>query len=156
MRGITAQVLHWGVQTDAVYHSGWILHEGGKSPSTHSVWELNHHGTCHPFFFFQIQKHNNRHVDSQVWLKSCEVLIGRFGSAPLPCRIFSFFFLNIFFFFNILSQTLVEFVADRFESFTLQCNWHPRKQHLLLQYVHTHVFLSNNIKGEQGKNDSHP
>lgn len=31
-----------------------------------------------------------------------------------------------------------------------------RKQHLLLQYVHTHVFLSNNIKGEQGKNDSHP
>jgi len=31
-----------------------------------------------------------------------------------------------------------------------------RKRHLLLQYVHTHVFLSNNIKEEQGKNDSHP
>lgn len=30
-----------------------------------------------------------------------------------------------------------------------------RKQHLFLQHEHTH-FLSNNIKGEQGKNDSHP
>lgn len=46
-------------------------------------------------------------------------------------------------------------MADRFSpSPTMQLT--SRKRHLLLQYVHTHVFLSNNIKEEQGKNDSHP
>lgn len=106
------------------------------------------------FFFFKYK--NKRHVDSQVWLKNCkwQVLIGRFGSAPLPSRILSSFFF-LFFFLLSHTHTLVKFVADRFSpSPTMQLT--SRKQHLLLQYVHTHVFLSNNIKEEQGKNDSHP
>lgn len=117
------------------------------------------------FFFFQIQKQNKKYVDSQVWLKNCEwqVLIGRFGSVLLPSHILSSFFFSFFFFETFLIfffqrchiHTLVKFVADRFSpSPTMQLT--SRKRHLLLQYVHTRVFLSNNIKEEQGKNDSHP
>lgn len=84
------------------------------------------------------------------------------GLAASPCRpiFYHLFFLDflIRFFFkhcHIHTHTLVKFVADRFSpSPTMQLT--SRKQHLLLQYVHTHVFLSNNIKEEQGKNDSHP
>lgn len=76
--------------------------------------------------------------------------------APRILSYFFFFFCSFFFLFT-LSHTdkLVKCVAVRFSpSPTMQLT--SRKQHLILQYVHTHVFLSNNIKEEQGKNDSHP
>lgn len=73
-----------------------------KKPPQLTVFEnkmARHNGTCHPFFFFQVQKQNKKYVDSQVWLKYCEwqVLIGWFGgSAPLPSHILSFFFFSNF------------------------------------------------------------
>lgn len=110
------------------------------------------------FFFFQIQKQKTCRQSSlieKLWMTSTNWSVWQRPSAVPYFIIFFFFFKSFSPFFSSHTHTLVKFVADRFSpSPTMQLT--SRKQHLLLQYVHTHVFLSNNIKEEQGKNDSHP
>lgn len=114
---VTDQVLHCGgsdLSRDWVYYSGWILYEGEKAPQL-TVFEnkmARHHRDMPSlllFSFFFSNTKNKKYVDSQVWLKTCEwqVLIGRFGSAPLPSRILSSFFFLFFFlvFFFFLTHT---------------------------------------------------
>lgn len=146
-----------------VYYSGWILCEGEKKRPQITVLEnkmARHHGTCHPFFFlffFQVQKQNKKtcrqsSLIEKSWMTSTNWSVWQ--RPPAAPHIIIFFFSSFFFFLNFVTythtHTLVKFVADRFSpSPTMQLT--SRKQHLLLQYVHTHVFLFNNIKEEQGK-----
>lgn len=81
--------------------------------------------------------------------------LGGFGSVLLPSQDPFFFFCH--------KHTLVKLVADRFESFTDDATDIQKATLIITTCSRVFFlgffflfFLSNNIKEEQGKNDSHP
>lgn len=143
---MTDQVLHCGGSDWAV--TGYIIVGGYytrvKKPLSSQClrikWQetTGHAISSSFFFFFQIQ--NERHVDSQVWLKSYkwQVLIGRFGSAPLPSRILSSFF---FLFCCCHVQTHSYNLWRKDLVLHLQCNWHP-ESNTYYNNMFTHMFFA--------------
>lgn len=144
---------------------GYLRRVVNKKPPRLTVFEnkmARHHGTCHLFFFFfSSTKTNNMSTVKFDWKsREWQVLIGRWRQrlSALPYFIIIFFFF-LFFVWTLSpththTHTHICKICGRFSpSPTTQLT--SRKQQLFLQYVHT-LFLSNNIKEEQGKNDSHP
>lgn len=144
---------------DWVYYSGWILYEGGKkNPLSSQCLRIKWQDTSgHAIpsssssFLFSSTKTKTKYADSQVWLKNCEwqVLIGRFGSVPLPSRVLSSFFFLFFSFLLLFSyvffllshtHTLVKFLWRIDLVLHLQCNWHP-ESNTYYYNMFTHVFF---------------
>lgn len=119
------------------------------------------HGTSHPFFFFFSDTKTETKITLTVkfdW-KNCEwqVPIGRFW---LPSCVFSSFFLfSPLCFFLFHRHTRVKFVADRFSPSPNNATDIQKATLIITICSHTFVclfflsflFLSNNIKEEQGK-----
>lgn len=156
---MTEQVLHCGVQTEpwrGIIVGGYYRRVE-KSPLSSQCLRIKWQDTSgHAIpssssssFFSKYKNKTKKYADSQVWLKNCEwqVLIGRFGSVPLPSRIltsflFLFFLFLLFFFasFFVTYTHSVKFLWRVDLVLHLQCNWHP-ESNTYYYNMFTHVFF---------------
>lgn len=100
------------------------------------------------FFFSSTKTKTKKKICRQssliekLWMTSTNQLVWQHPPACRPVFYLDLFFSSFFFLFvcHIHARTLIKFVADRFSpSPTMQLT--SRKQHLLLQYVHTQFFF---------------